>query len=778
MKIDIIDNFESFQAIRNNWDSVYEVDPQARFFSSWIWLSGMLKRYDEYHETWFILAAKSSNHAAEYVAFFPLKIAISERKGGELYNKLFIAGVTDAECIGFICRPEHEAEVASAFAAYFQQQEEWSVFKIQNLQETDKRLSQFLRSFSRESFEIKELHHINDNLDRIDNNIVPYVPLPEDWEQYLQNDLSANTRQKIRRYLRKIEDSTEFHVTHVNSDNLERHIEILLGFWKSSWEGRKGPDRCRMILDSNSFTLRHCFENNCLYLSVLWKGDKPLGAIANLMDFSRKSILFYIGGRDDTVTDPPSGIILHALAIQYAIQNGFKIYDFLMGNEAYKFSFGAKERHIKLVEIQRKNLTIQNRKLDVRTIPIALEISANHRRANRLVEAKQAYHQILNVQPEHPDALYGLGVVMQRMEEYQTAENLLRKLLEFQPTDTKAWFSLGTVQQIQGQLSEAEKAYQQALTLQPESSTISLAIYHNLGYTLQQQGKWEEAIACYQKARELQPDSIEVEVIWANALYAQGTLSSGKQAHYASMNCDLGSARRQAGDLKVAIEYFQQAIKMNPDLVEANYHLGQALQEQGKWDAAIACYQKAHELQPDSLEVEVSLANALHAQKKLSSEEQAQYAVMNLDLGNKRRQEGDLKIAIVYYRQAIEMNPDLVDAHFNLGLALQEQGKWEEAIVCYQKARELQPDSLEAEVGLANALHAQRKLSSEDRSRYAAMNLNLGNKRQQEGDLKIAIGHYWQALEMNQDLSDARDNLRLALQEQNNIKIKVSCAKR
>ncbi|NJL42331.1 MAG: GNAT family N-acetyltransferase [Pseudanabaena sp. SU_2_4] len=778
MKIDIIDNFESFQAIRNNWDSVYEVDPQARFFSSWIWLSGMLKRYDEYHENWFILAAKSSTHAPEYVAFFPLKIAIGERKGGELYNVLFIAGVTDSECIGFICLPEYEEEVTSAFAIYLQQQEEWSIFKMQNIQQTDKRLSLFLRNFSRESFEIKELHHTNDNLDRIDNNIVPYIPLPDNWDRYLQNVLSSNTRQKIRRYLRKIEDSNEFSITHVSSDNLERHIEILLGFWKLSWEGRKGPDRCRMILDSTSFTLRHCFENNCLYLSVLWKGDKPLGAIANLMDFSQKTILFYIGGRDDTVTDPPSGIILHALGIQYAIQNGFKIYDFLMGNEAYKFSFGAKERHIKIVEIQRKNLESQSRKLDVRTIPIALEISANHSRANRLVEAEQAYRQILNVQPKHPDALYGLGVVMQQMEEYQTAENLLRKLLEVQPDNTKAWFSLGTLNLIQGLLSEAEQAYQQALTLQPESSTISLAVYHNLGYTLQQQGKWEQAIACYQKARELQPDSIEAEVIWANALYAQGTLSSEKQAHYAAMNHNLGNMRKQVGDLKVAIEYFRQAIKMNSYLVEAHYHLGLALQEQGKWEEAIACYQKARELQPDSLEIEVSLANALHAQRKLSSEEKARYAVMNLDLGNKSRQEGDLKIAIVYYRQAIEMNPDLVDAHFNLGLVLQEQGKWEEAIACYQKAREFQPDSLEIEVGLANALHAQRKLSSEEKARYAVMNLDLGNKRRQEGDLKIASEHYWQAIEMNPDLVDARDNLRLALQEQNNVKIKVSCAKR
>jgi tetratricopeptide (TPR) repeat protein len=113
-----------------------------------------------------------------------------------------------------------------------------------------------------------------------------------------------------------------------------------------------------------------------------------------------------------------------------------------------------------------------------------------------------------------------------------------------------------------------------------------------------------------------------------------------------------------------------------------------------------------------------------------------------------------------------------------LGLALQKQGKWIEAIACYQKARELQPDSIEAEVGLAHALHVQGKLPSEEQARYATLNLDLGNKHRQAGDLKVAIQYYQQALAMQPDSADAREHLRLALQEQDNIKIKVSCAKR
>ncbi|NRB09920.1 MAG: tetratricopeptide repeat protein [Richelia sp.] len=48
-----------------------------------------------------------------------------------------------------------------------------------------------------------------------------------------------------------------------------------------------------------------------------------------------------------------------------------------------------------------------------------------------------------------------------------------------------------------------------------------------------------------------------------------------------------------------------------------------------------------------------------------------------------------------------------------LGYTLQLQEKWPEAIAFYKKALELQPNCIEADVNLANALHTLRKLPAE-----------------------------------------------------------------
>ncbi len=242
-----------------------------------------------------------------------------------------------------------------------------------------------------------------------------------------------------------------------------------------------------------------------------------------------------------------------------------------------------------------------------------LQVAVQYHRAKRFTEAEHGYRQVLKEQPQHPEALYGLGMLAQQVGQSQAAEKLLSDAVSVQPELLKAWFSLGNVRQAQGRFPEAESAYQQAITLQPKVAPL----YNNLGYTLQQQGKFDEAIACYQKALEIDPNCTEADVNWGNALHAQGKLSPDKQLHYAQLNHKLGIAREQAKDLPNAIAYYRQAINLQPDFASAHYHLGVALQAQGELEAGIDCLQTALQINPNYGEAYMCLGLIYQIQHQL-----------------------------------------------------------------------------------------------------------------------------------------------------------------
>ncbi len=70
----------------------------------------------------------------------------------------------------------------------------------------------------------------------------------------------------------------------------------------------------------------------------------------------------------------------------------------------------------------------------------------------------------------------------------------------------------------------------------------------------------------------------------------------------------------------------------------------------------------------------------------------------------------NLDEAIASFGKAVQIKPDYVEAHNNLGLALQSRGRFEEAIASFGKALQIKPDYAEAHNNLGAALKYQGRL--------------------------------------------------------------------
>jgi hypothetical protein len=339
MQVYRIDDTHKFDQLRTDWDAAYAVDPNTTVFTSWSWLRGWIEGTSD---NWTVLATRP-DATSPYCAF--LTLSMDDTRGRLSRGTLQIGGDPWADHAGFVCVPRYDRRAVEGFAEYVQRQLQWDRFHLRNV--FDSRLDFFLSCFRR-GYDVRQLDRLS----------CPYVPLPSTWDHYVEDYLSSSVRKNLRYYTRRIERLDDFHVTRVQADNLESQIETLLALWQSRW-GLK-PEH---VLDLLRITFRRCFESNRLWLTILWKGTTPIAGLAAFVDRQRSTVSYWIGGYNDAFSKLSPGNVMVGYSIRYAIENRFRVYDFLRGDEPYKFSFGALERFNTNVTITRRSARLALSKL-------------------------------------------------------------------------------------------------------------------------------------------------------------------------------------------------------------------------------------------------------------------------------------------------------------------------------------------------------------------------------------------------------------------------------
>ncbi|WP_269932461.1 GNAT family N-acetyltransferase [Aminobacter sp. HY435] len=474
MHIDVITDREQLEKLHGDWDRLYAEDPEAQLFISWNWLVPYMRSYAG---AWFVLAARAGETGSPYVALMPLRLRTRINKSSGLYiNEINMAGNNAADYTGAICAPEHAIAALQAFGRHVAQMG-WSRLNLENLRMSRERIFAFIGQFSRETFEMREFSRVN-AVDNVNNCRCFAATLPDTFDSYLDTVLSANTRQKLRRFLRKV-DAGELRIGRAEPATYERDIDMLLDLWRIKWGARKG-DRLQSILVNNRRVLRESYRHGTLYLPMLWQGERLLGALAIFVDPVKKALLFFMAGRDETVSSIPVGLILHGHCIRLAIENGFTTYDFLRGDEPYKLAFGVSESRVDCAMIHTKSGRNVGDRLDPRCLnDVFAEVSRSHQKGE-LAQADSGYRQILATDPQHARALYGFGQLLSFKGNHRGALGQFETLAEIAPNSWKTWFRVGMELQALSRHIEAEDAFLQTLALAPDYAPARFALAKSL----------------------------------------------------------------------------------------------------------------------------------------------------------------------------------------------------------------------------------------------------------------------------------------------------------
>jgi len=148
------------------------------------------------------------------------------------------------------------------------------------------------------------------------------------------------------------------------------------------------------------------------------------------------------------------------------------------------------------------------------------------------------------------------------------------------------------------------------------------------------------------------------------------------------------------------------------------------------------------------------------------------------NFGMSLQEAGQSEAAIQQFREAMRLNPDFAEAHYNLALVYEGAGQRQEAIRHWEEALRLEPDFPEAENNLGAALMAQGEVREAIdhyqqavrlKPGFAGARYNLAVALEQAGRVREAIEEYKQVLRYQPESTAARNNLGVALMGQGQV---------
>jgi len=183
------------------------------------------------------------------------------------------------------------------------------------------------------------------------DDVCPIVHLPATWEEYLQM-LDKKQRHEIRRKLRRVEAQPEAHWYIAGPEcDLATEVEDFMDLMAAGT-----PDKAEFLTPRMRTFFRQLarvtYDANWLQLAFLEIGDRKAAAYLNFVYDNR--VLVYNSGLDwRTFPKLGAGIVLTAYCIRHAIERGRELFDFMQGDERYKYQFGGQDVEVRRLIVRR-----------------------------------------------------------------------------------------------------------------------------------------------------------------------------------------------------------------------------------------------------------------------------------------------------------------------------------------------------------------------------------------------------------------------------------------
>ncbi len=279
------------------------------------------------------LAIITAHEGARLVGIAPFFIAVHEDE----LRLLLLGSIDISDYLDVICRKDDLLPFMSNLMSFIKT----NLVDVEGIKKID------LYNLCDDSPTIAALETIADEMDlkfeskRLQHS--PYIPLPGDWDTYLEQ-LNKKQRHEIRRKMRRAsegETPIELYITE-EAGKLEDDMDDFLDLMEQDPE--KEDFLSPLMRDQMKAVMRCAFANGCLQLAfLLVGGQKAAGCVS--FDYLNRIWVYNSGINRHYIAYSPGWVLLGHL-LKWANEHGREEFDFMRGNEDYKYKFGAVDRFV------------------------------------------------------------------------------------------------------------------------------------------------------------------------------------------------------------------------------------------------------------------------------------------------------------------------------------------------------------------------------------------------------------------------------------------------
>ena len=343
-KIRVVTEPGEFASLSGVWDSLLRKSRDNNpIYLTHEWLSTWWKHFGEGKKLNVLLIEKEG----QTIGIVPL-MRTEYRIGLIKINALETIGSLNCNHIGLISSSNRE-EAVSAFLTYLE--EEFAkvglVLKLSLVPEDCMFLDLLRRRTSLPASSLIMQEKVK--------TLAPYITLPSTWDEYSCR-LSPNRRHVLRRKLRSLEKAHRIEFRDCTKDNLDNMLSRFIDLHERRWQSAnvKGVFSDPKMEGFYRDIAAQFAEKGWLYFSCLVLDDEVVSAEYAFI-YNHK---FYCttSARDIDYSKYDVGHLHQMFLIKYAIEKELREFDFLKGEEPYKFHWTESSRKYINLVIGRKGL--------------------------------------------------------------------------------------------------------------------------------------------------------------------------------------------------------------------------------------------------------------------------------------------------------------------------------------------------------------------------------------------------------------------------------------